>query len=143
MNRRKKLFLQMSVVLILAAVGILTNHGVALPTEAQVIKIEAAQGGIVLEPQALTINKNAVVIWMSGVPKGMVKIVFDDPVACQEVYADPKLTKLMPHFYDCYTTTYLRFGDTASLQFNKPGVLPYTVQSEDGKMKVSGKLTVK
>lgn len=145
MNQRKRLLLQMLVVLVIAAFGILVNQGQALSTESPMIRIESTQKGLMLNPQTLTVNKGTVVVWVEmAADVSMVKLIFNDPVACQETTAD-QITKkkFYPKWGDCYTTTYLRFPDTASLQFNKAGTLPYTVVTEDGKMKVSGKIIVK
>jgi plastocyanin len=145
MNQKKRLCFQLLLVLVVAAFGILVNQSQALSTESPMIRIESTQKGLVLNPQTLTINKGAVVVWVEmAADVSMVKLMFNDPVACQETTAE-QITKkkFYPKWGDCYTTTYLKFPDTTSLQFNKAGTLPYTVVTENGKMKVSGKIIVK
>lgn len=80
------------------------SQKIASATEAQLIKIEPVRSekkltGINIDSQTLTINKGTVVIWLSGVLE-KVKVVFDDAVACQDVTADPKLTKFYTQWHD-------------------------------------------
>jgi hypothetical protein len=145
--RKKDVLLRVMVVSIIAMSVIFMIQKIASATEAQLVKIEPVRSekkltAIKIDPQTININKGTVVIWLSGVLE-KVKVVFDDPAACQDVTADPKLTKIYTDWYDCYTTTYLPFAETTSLQFNKAGSFPYVVQTEDGKITTKGKIIVK
>ena len=135
----------------LVVVGILTCTGIrsASATEARLVKIEPVikEGKVVsvkLDPETtIIVPKGTIVVWLSGVQGTLLKLVFDDPAACQDVTADPKLRKLYTHWYDCYTTTYLPYAETTSLQFTQPGDYPYVVRTEDGKRAATGRIIVR
>jgi len=138
-----------SLALLLLIAGVVTFTGVqkASATEAQLIKIEPVitngkLDGIKIDPHKITFPKGTVVVWLSGVQGTKVKLVLDDAAACQDVTADPKLTKFYTQWYDCYTTTYLPYAHTTSLEFSQVGVYPYIVETEDGKMTAKGNLIV-
>ncbi len=120
----------------------------ASAAEARLVKIEPVfkdgkVASIEIVPNTIIVQKGTIVVWLSGVEGTLVKLVFDDPAACQDVTADPKLRKLYNHWYDCYTTTYLPFAQTTSLRFTQPKDYPYTVRTEDGKEVARGNIFVK
>lgn len=133
--------------LLIAPIVLFTGVRMASATEAQLVKIEpVVKNGklesIKLSPDTIAVPKGTIVVWLSGVERKMVKLVFNDPAACQDVTADPKLRKFYTQWYDCYTTTYLPFAQTTSLEFSQVGTYPYTVQTEDGKTVAKGNLIV-
>jgi hypothetical protein len=146
--KRKSLLIHLATVFaVVLSLGFIVETPV-LCTEAQLVKIEPVTAGdkivgIKLDPPKLTIAKQAVVIFLSGVPGSVVKVIFNDPVACEDVTADPKLMKFYSQWKDCYTTTYLPFAEASSMQLKKAGALPYMVRTEDGKMTVKGEIVVK
>lgn len=133
--------------MLVAAVVTFTGVKTASATEAQLIKIEPVivngkLDSIKIDPHTVTLPKGTVVVWLSGVQGTKVKLVFDDAAACQDVTADPKLTKFYTQWYDCYTTTYLPYAHTTSLEFSQVGVFPYIVETENGKISANGDLIV-
>ncbi len=133
-------------ILLGAAIVLLAGGTIATATEAQLVKIEPVMEGdkvasFKLDPQTVTVKKGTIVIWLNGVDK-LVKVVFNDPAACQDVTADPTFRRFLTHWHDCYTTTSLPFQDATSLQLTQAKNFPYTVQTEDGKMMTKGTITV-
>lgn len=133
--------------LLVAALVTFSGIKTASATEAQLIKIEPVikngkMDGIKIDPDTITLPKGTVVVWLSGVQGAKVKLVFNEAAACQDVTADPKLTKFYTQWYDCYTTTYLPYAHTTSLAFSQVGVFHYIVETEDGKMVTTGNLII-
>ena len=96
--------------LLIAPIVMFTGVRTASATEAQLVKIEpviknGTLESIKIDPDTITVPKGTIVLWLNGVDATMVKLVFDDAAACQDVTADPKLTKFYTQWYDCYTTT--------------------------------------
>ena len=136
-NIKKRTHAKTLALLLIAGVVTFTGLQKASATEAQLIKIEPVitngkLDSIKIDPHKITIPKGTVVVWLSGVQGTKVKLVFDDAAACQDVTADPKLTKFYTQWYDCYTTTYLPYAHTTSLAFSQVGVFHYIVETEDG-----------
>ena len=97
-----------------------------------------------IDPPALHLDKNAIVLWMSGVRGEEIQVVFNSGKECKDVTANPNEEK--PAFFldgsGCYVTTIMGFGDTSSLEFVDVGIFEYTVQTIDGRVKAKGKICV-
>lgn len=118
-------------------------------TSAALVKIEPVNEGdkltgFLIDPATQYVKKNAIVVWLSGVPYTEVQIVFEEGKTCRDVTANPK-TKLPGFFLDsrnCYVTSFLPYMSTTTLQFAEVGTYEYEVVTDDGKMKTKGKIVV-
>jgi len=145
---RKRLFLTVSVL----AVGLgmlLANTADIFAQEAAIVKIwtktEGETKGIRVDPPLLTIEKNTIVVWVNGVPDTEVQIVFEEGKTCRDVTANPNLKH--PGFFldskGCYSTSFLPYTETSTLQFPQVGSFEYKVVTTDGAMSGKGIIAVK
>lgn len=145
---RKRLFLIGSVL----AVGLgmlLSTAADIFAQEAAIVKIwaktEGETKGIRVDPSLLTIEKNTIVVWMNGVPDTEVQIVFQEGKTCRDITANPNLKQ--PGFFldskGCYSTTFLPYTETSTLQFPEVGSFDYKVVTADGTMSSKGIIVVK
>ena len=122
---------------------------IASAAEARLIRVwsvgELELTGLRIEPTALHIDKNTIVLWMSGVRDEEIQIVFKSGKECRDVTANPN--EKNPAFTldasNCYVTTIMGFGDTSALEFIDTGKFQYTVQTREGKVKAVGKICVR
>ncbi len=127
----------------------LANQGLSHAAEAKLVKIQPSGGEIVtgftVDPGTITVNKNAIVVWMSGVPGMEIQIVFNEGKLCRDVTAVTNQNH--PSFFmnpkNCYVTNFLPYCATSTLQFPDAGTFEYNVVNEDGKMQAKGKIVVK
>lgn len=122
----------------------------AMAADAQLVKIQPEMKadqvkGLYADPPTLYVKKDAIVVWMSGIPKQEIQIVFADGKTCRDVTANPN-TKF-PGFYmdakSCYVTSFLPYCATSTLQFPEAGTFEYKVVTVDGKMESAGEIIVK
>jgi hypothetical protein len=130
----------------------LTNYNMAMAAEAQLVKIQPVGDlnmdkltGLYIDPRTLYIDKNTIVVWMNGVPKQEVQVVFQDGKACRDVTANPMGSKLgfKLDAKECYVTSFIPYADTSSLQFPESGTFYYFVQNADATIIAKGKIEVR
>lgn len=147
MQTNRKLSLVLIVFFAFVSV-VLVNHGAALATEAKIIKIEPVENkagklvGMFIDPKKLVIEKDTIVIWLSGIPGQEIQVIFEEGKTCQDVTADPYQFKLNAAT-SCYVTNWIPYGASSSLRFPESGTFDYVVTTEDGKMKFPGKLVIR
>ncbi len=115
----------------------------------ELVKISAKEASKVnqlnIEPASLDIIKNTIVLWMNGVQGKEIQIVFEEGKTCRDVTVNPNLKH--PGFFmdskDCFTTSFLPYSSTSSLQFPQAGKFTYMVVTEDGEMVAYGKINVR
>jgi DNA-binding protein YbaB len=146
-------FLRFPIIYLIAFVTALVvgmeDAKVVSAAEARLVRIwsvgDGELKGFRIDPNALHIDKNTVVLWMSGVRDEEIQIVFESGKACQDVTANPN--EKNPAFTldasNCYVTTIMGFGDTSALEFVDVGKFEYTVQTKEGKVKAVGKICVR
>lgn len=125
------------------------DRKIALAAEARLVRVwsvgDGELTGFRIDPDALHIDKNTIVLWMSGVRDEKIQITFESGKACRDVTANPN--EKNPAFSldasNCYVTTIMDFGDTSALEFVDVGRFEYTVQSKEGKVKAVGKIVVR
>jgi hypothetical protein len=128
----------------------LTNISTAFATnepETVLVKINSSEGGdkLIPSPETVNVNKNAIVVWMNAVSMREVKLIFEDGKTCQDVVLNPNM-RIAGFFLDskgCYSTSFMDYASTTSLQFPQSGTFEYKLLSEDGKMSGMGKVVVK
>lgn len=147
MNKAKGLMV--GAFLITAILVFFANQGISQAADAKLIKIQAKGGdkvtGFYLDPATVTIDKNTIIVWMSGVPGREVQVVFQEGKTCRDITANPN-TEVAGFYMDsknCYVTSFLPYSATSTLQFPEVGHFEYKVVSEDGKMQAEGKVIVK
>ncbi len=127
----------------------LANQGISQATDAKLIKILAKGGDKVtefhLDPETVTINKNTIIVWMSGVSGKEVQVVFKEGRKCKDITVNPnlKISGFHTDSKNCYVTNFLPYSATTTLQFPEVGHFEYNVVSDDGKMQAKGKIIVK
>jgi hypothetical protein len=118
-------------------------------SDAQLVKIMPEMKGdkvigFTINPQVASIKKNTIVVWMNGISNQEVQLIFHEGKTCKDVTANPNLK--MPGFFldskNCYSTSFLPYGTTSTLQFVDIGTYDYSVVTEDGKMSAKGKIIV-
>jgi hypothetical protein len=133
---------------IVAALIFLSNQ--AMAADAQLVKVQPEMKGdqikgLYADPPILYVKKDAIVVWMSGIPNQEVQIVFTDGKTCRDVTANPN--DKFPGFYmdasSCYVTSFLPYCATSTLQFPEAGKFKYKVVTVDGKMASDGEINVK
>ena len=147
MNKAKGLMI--GTFFITAILVFLANQGLSQAADATLIKIQPKGGetvtGFNVDPATVIIKKNAIVVWMSGVPEMEIQIIFHDGKSCRDVTSITN--QHHPSFYmntkNCYVTNFLPYCATSTLQFPETGTFEYKVVNEDGKMKAEGKIIVK
>ena len=131
-----------------AVLVILTTRGISHAADATLVSIQPQGGdkvtGFLVDPETVTVKKNAIIVWMSGVPKIEIQVIFNEGKTCRDVTAITDQNN--PGFYmnakNCYVTNFLSYCATSTLQFPEAGSYEYTVVNEDGKMKAKGKIIV-
>jgi hypothetical protein len=127
----------------------LTNREIASATEAHLVRIWSVGGEepltLRIDPPVLQVDKNTIVLWMSGVKEEEIQIVFESGKVCRDVTANPNEKK--PDFFldakNCYVTTLMPYADTSALEFPDAGTFEYIVQTNDGKTKAKGRIIVR
>lgn len=99
--------------------------------------------GFHVEPSALSIKKNTIIVWMNGVPSE-IQVVFQEGKICRDVTADPnrQVTGFFLNAKRCYVTSFLPYSGTTALQFIETGTYSYEVITEAGDMQAKGKIIV-
>jgi hypothetical protein len=140
----KKMFFVLTVL----AVGlgiVLSNAGIPLAGEAEIIKVWDRKGAMHVEPADLNVEKNTIVVWMNGIVGKELQVVFKDGKTCRDVTVNPDLKH--PNFFmdakGCYVTSFVPYTNTTSLQFPEAGDFDYIVLTNDGTLTAKGKILVK
>jgi hypothetical protein len=137
------------VVLTVALNMIVAEQQIASASEARLVRIWSIGGdkpvGFHIDPPVLRVDKNTIVLWMSGVKDEEIQIVFESGKVCRDVTANPNEKE--PDFFldakNCYVTTLMPYAETSSLEFPQAGKFEYIVQTNDGKVKAKGKIIVR
>ncbi len=133
-------------VLLTALSLLLATHSLALAADAKLVKIqpvgEAKLVGFYLDPNALAIEKNTIVVWLSGVQGEDIQVIFLEGKTCRDVTANPKQFS-MDKTKGCYLTTFMSFAETSSLQFVDSGTYRYYVATAAGDIKAKGTIVVR
>ena len=145
-------FFKVSIVMVCLFIGFgQMNQAVAgQALDAKMVKIMPSPSGdevagFYIDPAIIYIRKNTVVLWMNGLADKELQVVFREGKTCRDVTANPKLQA--PGFFldskSCYVTSTMSYLGTSTLQFVEVGEYGYEVQTEDGKLKVKGKIVVR
>jgi len=140
MNKRR-LFLLVGSVLVLAATTFQVNQGTVDAQKCRIIRIHQEKGSagttIRIEPQSIHISKDTCVIWINWVPSQEVRVVFrEDGKKCQDATDSPMGFSMAEN---CYVTNFIPLGGTSSLKFNGEGTFKYEVEVP-GEKKATGPL---
>lgn len=114
-------------------------------TNAAIVKIYAStddNGRLILDPAKLYVSKNTVVIWMNGMDKEEVQIIFQDGKACQELTLSPTEKGFGIDAKSCYVASLISYLSTSSLKFVENGIFEYIVATLDGNKAAKGKIFV-
>jgi hypothetical protein len=139
----------LGVVLTIALNMVDADRQIASASEARLVRIWSVGGdkpvGLHIDPPVLRVDKNTIVLWMSGVKEKEIQVVFESGKVCRDVTANPNEKK--PDFFmdakNCYVTTLMPYADTSALEFPEAGTFEYIVQADEGKIKAKGKIIVR
>jgi hypothetical protein len=141
-----KTLLMRGAVFLVAAGLFLTARGTTLAAEAKLVKIQPVGDdklvGFYIDPPNLQVDKKAIVVWLSGVMKEDIQVIFLEGKTCKDVTANPSAFQ-MNEKKGCYVTSFMSFGETSSLQFMQDGIYRYYVATATGNIKARGTITVK
>ena len=141
----KKTFLTRGIVLLMAMSLLPLAWSPTFAAEAKLVKIqpvgEEKLVGFYLDPPILQIEKNTIVVWLSGVKGNDIQVVFMEGKTCRDVTANPGAFKLDDK--SCYVTSFMGFGETSSLQFMESGTYSYYVATDTGNIKAKGTIVVR
>ena len=139
-----KTFLTRGIVLLMA-MGLFLAVRPIYAAEAKLVKIQPVGEdklvGFYLDPPILQIEKNTIVVWLSGVKGNDIQVVFMEGKTCRDVTANPGAFKLDDK--SCYVTSFMGFGETSSLQFMESGTYSYYVATDTGNIKAKGTIVVR
>ena len=144
-----RFFTLFAVVLTLALNMVAANREIASASDARLVRIWSVGGdkpvGFHIDPPILRVDKNTIVLWMSGVKEKEIQIVFESGKVCRDVTANPNEKK--PDFFmdakNCYVTTLMPYAETSALEFPAAGTFEYVVQTSEGGVKAKGKIIVR
>jgi hypothetical protein len=147
--KRIKGVLLVGIFFAVAVLAILATQGLSQAADATLVSIQPMGGdpitGFQVDPETVTVKKNAIIVWMSSVPEIEIQVIFNEGKTCRDVTSitDQK----NPGFYmdakNCYVTNFLSYCATSTLQFPEAGSFEYKVVNEDGKMQAKGVIIVK
>ena len=106
-------------------------------------KTQKVKGGMFIQPPALYVKKDAVVIWMSLVQDEDIQIVFEDGKRCMDVSYSPSKNEFSLDTKSCFVHNFLSYASTTSLKFLDTGTFEYLVYTKEGKEKAKGKIIVR
>jgi hypothetical protein len=134
-----------SIILFVVSLGIFLASS-AIAADAKLVKIQpVGEGklvGFYLDPTVLTIEKNTIVVWLSGVQGEDIQVLFMEGKTCRDVTANPKEFSL-DKAKGCYVTSFMSFVETSSLQFVDSGTYRYYVATASGNIKAKGTIVVR
>ncbi len=114
-------------------------------TDAKLVKIQPVGEGLIvgfyIDPPDLYVEKNTIVVWLSGVKDEDIQVVFMEGKTCKDVTAYPK--QFAMDNKDCYVASSISYGETSTLQFVEPGTYRYYVATMEGKIKAKGSIIVR
>lgn len=118
----------------------------AAPAHLVVIKSvdEYGKAKLVPTPATMEATRGEIAVWMNLVTDKEVKVIFEEGKTCRDVTKNLNLRQLgfLLDTKGCYSTSFVNFSETTSLQFTEPGKFSYKVISEDG-LEGMGKIIVK
>ena len=143
-----RLCLLLAVALTVALNMVVSDRQIASAAEARLVRIwspgEDKPAGFRIDPEVLKVEKNTIVLWMSGAKGQQIQILFESGKVCRDVTANPN--EEAPDFFldakNCYLSTVMSYAETTALEFPEAGTFEYTVQTNDGKVKAKGKIVV-
>lgn len=143
-----KLYLLLGLVLTVAVNMVVFDRQIASAAEASLVRIwspvEKEAEDFRIDPAVLKVEKNTIVLWMSGAKGQEIQIVFESGKVCRDVTANPN--EEAPDFFldakNCYLSTTMSYAETTALEFPEAGTFEYTVRTNDGKVKAKGKIVV-
>jgi len=142
---KRTLLNEWTAILFITMCLLLIARGSAFAVEAQLIKIQPVGEdklvGFYLDPPVLKIEKNTIVIWLSGIQGADIQIVFLEGKTCKDVTANPGAFKLNEK--SCFVTSFMGFGETSTLQFMESGNYSYYVATATGEIKARGTIVVR
>ena len=145
---RIKSVLLVGTFLAVAVLAVLATQGLSQAADATLINIQPKGGeeitGFLVDPETVTVKKNAIIVWMSGVPEIEIQVIFNEGKTCRDVTSitDQKNPGFYMNAKNCYVTNFLSYCATSTLQFPEAGSYEYTVVNEDGKLKAKGTIIV-
>lgn len=132
-------------VLLVAVLLLLLARGPTFAAEAQLVKIQpVGEGNLVgfyIDPPVLKIEKDMIVVWLSGIKDADIQVIFMDGKVCKDVTAPTETFKM--NAKSCYVTSFISFGKTSSLQFIDAGTYRYYVATATGQIKAKGTIVVR
>ena len=136
----------MGVALLFIALSLfLLPRGPTVAAEAEMIKIQPVGEdkivGFYLDPPVSRIEKDTVVVWVSGIKHVDIQVIFMDGKTCKDVTGPAKSFKMREK--NCYVTTFMSFGETSSLQFVESGTYRYYVATSTGDIRAKGSIVVR
>lgn len=142
----KKLFYSMGVTLLFIAVSLLLlPRGPTIAAEANLIKIQPVGEdkivGFYLDPPVSRIEKDTVVVWLSGIKDADIQVIFLEGKTCKDVTGPAKSFEMREK--NCYVTSFMSFGETSSLQFVESGTYRYYVATSAGDIRAKGSIVVR
>jgi len=143
---RNKTLLIRGAVLLMALGLLLVARGPTFAAEARLIKVQPVGEdklvGFYLDPSILQIDKETIVVWLSGVQKEDIQVIFMEGKTCRDVTANPGAFQ-MNEKKGCYVTSFIGFAETSSLQFMQSGTYRYYVATATGQIKARGTIIVR
>lgn len=128
----------------IAAILLIVARGPTFAAEAKLIKIQPVGDdkliGFYVDPPVLKIEPNMIVVWLSGIPKEDIQVIFMEGKTCKDVTTNGKSFTMSPK--SCYVTSFMAFGETSSLQFVETGTYRYYVATSMGDIKAKGTIVV-
>ena len=104
---RERKILMRGAVLLMAMGLLMFTRGPTFAAEAMLVKIQPVGEdklvGFYLDPSDLPVEKDTIVVWLSGVQGEEVQVIFLEGKACRDVTANPGAFKLNEK--NCYETT--------------------------------------
>ena len=147
----RKVFLKSSVflfrgaVLLIAVCLLLGARDPTFAADVQMVKIQPVGDeklvAFYIDPPLLQTDKNTIVVWISGIPKEDIQVIFMEGKTCKDVTGPAKSFSMNDQ--RCYVTSFMSFGETSSLQFVESGTYRYYVATEKGDIKAKGTIVVR
>jgi hypothetical protein len=141
----KRLLLVVGLVSMLAVTIMLLAQDIGIAQDCRIIRVH---GGITLgqseyrvEPETVIASKGTCVIWFNRAVANEIKIVFKEGKRCASMSEAPVGFSL--DHEQCFVTTWVPFGGTASLKFTQAGTFDYTVEVTGGETETKGRQVTK
>ena len=143
---RKKV-LQRGAFLFIVMSLLLVSRGPTIAAEARLVKIQpVGEGklvGFYIDPKVLIIEKNTIVVWLSGIQGEDIQVIFLEGKQCKDVTASPPKEFSIDAGKGCYVSSFISYSGPSSLQFVESGTYRYYVATLTGQIKAKGTIVVR